>query len=90
MSCRFLLAGFQLSLIGRFWVSPEAMIRLYMDVLESVQKTKFDLGVDEYKRGVPMNRAAVVDADPNRIEREQRVLEAISYMDEVFRRRGIE
>ena len=24
MSCRFLLAGFQLSLIGRFWVSPEA------------------------------------------------------------------
>jgi hypothetical protein len=23
MSCRFLLAGFQLSLIGRFWVSPE-------------------------------------------------------------------
>ena len=26
MSCRFLLAGFQLSLIGRFWVSPEAQI----------------------------------------------------------------
>jgi hypothetical protein len=24
MSCRFLLAGFQLSLIGRFWVFPEA------------------------------------------------------------------
>ena len=24
MSCRFLLAGFQVSLIGRFWVSPEA------------------------------------------------------------------
>jgi hypothetical protein len=25
MSCRFLLAGFQLSLIGRFWVSPKGV-----------------------------------------------------------------
>ena len=28
MSCRFLLAGFQLSLIGRFWVSPEGLAPL--------------------------------------------------------------
>src|SRR4051794_19821229 len=28
MSCRFLLAGFQLSLIGRFWVSPEGKQRI--------------------------------------------------------------
>jgi hypothetical protein len=77
-------------LLGKPIASLSPMIRLYMDLLESVQKIKFDLGVDEYKRGVPMNRAAVIEADPCRIEQEQRVLEAISYMDEVFRRRGIE
>ena len=77
-------------LLGKPIASLSPMIRLYMDLLESVQKIKFDLGVDEYMRGMPVARPAASETDQASSEMEQRVLEATLRMEEIFRRRGIE
>jgi hypothetical protein len=77
-------------LLGKPSASLSPMIRLYMDLLESVQKIKFDLGLDEYRRGMPINRATVIVPDQTSRGIEQRLIEAVSAMEEIFGKSGIE
>jgi hypothetical protein len=60
------------------------------DLLLSIQKIKFDLGLDEYKgvmSGVKATATSVTR--PDGVNVQQQVLEAIEVVEDIFRRRGI-
>jgi hypothetical protein len=65
-------------------------IRIYANLIETVQKIKFDLGLDKYMRGMTVARPAAIETDPASSEMEQRVNDAASVMEDIFRKRGIE
>ena len=54
MSCRVLLAGFQVSLIGRFWVSPEATTQIFIEGLrDAIAPGNFQISTDGFGPYVP-------------------------------------
>ena len=60
----------------------DAAIRLHVHILLSIQKMMFDLGLDEYKRGVPQARTAESDAE---VQRE--LYKGFMLAEEIFARR---
>jgi hypothetical protein len=74
--------------------SLNTAIRTYKDILLSVQEMKFDLGLDEYKRGIPRaqtpeNAAPASVTRPDDLIIQQQVLEAIATVEDIFRKRGV-
>ena len=70
--------------------SLNALINDYRDLLLSIQKIKFDLGLDEYKgvmSGVKATATSVTR--PDGVNVQQQVLEAITTVEDIFRRHGI-
>ena len=66
------------------FVNPrlDTAIRLHADILRSIQKMRFDLGLDEYKRGIPRAQTADTAADD-----QARIYEAYKAAEEIFTRR---
>lgn len=65
-------------------------VRDCRDLILAIQKIKFDLGLDEYKRGFPS--AAATDTCltfPDGTTMEERVHQAVAQLECVFERRGI-
>jgi hypothetical protein len=70
--------------------SLNSVVNDYRDLLLSIQKIKFDLGLDEYKgviSGVKATATSVTRPDGLKIQ--QQVFEAIEVVEDIFRRRGI-
>jgi hypothetical protein len=56
----------------------------------TIQEMKFNLGLDEYKRTIPVVRASNTAARPaDGTINKQQVLEAADVLNELFDRRGI-
>ena len=60
----------------------DAAIRVHEHLLLSLQKTMFDLGLDEYKRGIPRAQTAESAA-----ESQKQLYEAFKLAEEIFARR---
>ena len=60
----------------------DAAIRLHVHILLSIQKIMFDLGLDEYKRGIPQAQTAESDAE---VQRE--LYKGFTLAEEIFARR---
>ena len=60
----------------------DAAIRLHVHILLSIQRMRFDLGLDEYKRGIPQAQTAESAA-----EVQVQVYEAYKAAEEIFTRR---
>src|SRR5438094_5899321 len=57
--------------------SLNVVISDYWELLLAIQKIKFDLGLDEYKRVIPVVKPAEASVTrPDRVKTEQEVLEA--------------
>jgi hypothetical protein len=70
--------------------SLNIVINDHRDLLLSIQKIKFDLGLDEYKGITPGVKATATSlTGPNGLKIQQQVLEAIEVVEDIFRRRGI-
>ena len=66
------------------------VINDYRDLLLSIQKIKFDLGLDEYKGVIPGVKARATSVTtPHDLKVQQQVFEAVTTVEEIFRRRGI-
>jgi hypothetical protein len=63
------------------------VINDYRELLLSIQKIKFDLGLDEYKGVIPGVKAMATSV--TRPDVEKQVMEAIEDVEDIFRRRGI-
>ena len=75
---------------GKHITGLNAVINDYRDLLVAIQRIKFDLGMDEYKRSIPVRsqEASVVTfTDGSTVNRQ--VLEAYSTLEEVMSRRGL-
>jgi len=59
----------------------DTAIRLHVHLLLSVQRMRFDLGLDEYKRGIPQAQTAESAAEVQR-----QVYEAYKAAEEIFAR----
>jgi hypothetical protein len=68
---------------GSIILALNTLINDYIDLLLKIQEVRFDLGLDEYKRGKPITKE-----EADRRTQEQ-VFEAIHTMEEIFRQRGI-
>ena len=60
----------------------DAALRLHVHILLSIQEMKFDLGLDEYKRGVPQAQTAESAAEGQR-----ELYKALNAAEEIFARR---
>ena len=60
----------------------DAAIRLHVHILLSIQRMMFDLGLDEYKRGIPQAETAESAA-----EKQRQLYEAFKVAEEIFTRR---
>ena len=60
----------------------DAAIRLHVHILLSIQRMMFDLGLDEYKRGIPQAETAESAAEVQR-----KLYEAFTVAEEIFTRR---
>src|ERR1700683_5320609 len=70
--------------------SLNTVIDDYRDLLLSIQKIKFDLGLDEYKGVIPGLKATATSViRPDGLTIQQQVFEAVETVEEIFRRRGI-
>lgn len=67
---------------GSIILALNTLINDYIDLLLKIQEVRFDLGLDEYKRGMPMT----TEADSRT---QEQVFEAIHTVEEIFRQRGI-
>ncbi len=67
--------------------SLDALINDTRDLLLSIQKIKFDLGLDEYKGVVPGVKTAATSVTRPDIQRQ--VFEAIEVMEDIFRKHDI-
>jgi hypothetical protein len=66
------------------------VINDYRNLLMDIQKMRFDLGLDEYKRGIPTVTASLTGPTrPYGTTTEQQVFEAISQVEAIFARRGL-
>jgi hypothetical protein len=61
----------------------------YKNLLISIQKIRFDLGLDEYRRGFPPATASAPNVTCADGTMEERVCEAVAIVEEIFDRRGI-
>lgn len=68
---------------GSIILALNPLINDYTGLLLKIQKIRFDLGLDEYKRGKPITKE-----EADRRTQEQ-VFEAINTVEEIFRQRGI-
>ena len=70
--------------------SLNSVINDYRDLLLSIQKIKFDLGLDEYKGVIPGVKATATSLTrPDGLKIQQQVFEAIEVVEDIFLRRGI-
>jgi hypothetical protein len=60
----------------------DTAIRLHEHILLSIQRMRFDLGLDEYKRGIPQAQTAESAAEDQR-----QLYEAFTVAEEIFARR---
>jgi hypothetical protein len=60
----------------------DTAIRLHVHILLSIQRMRFDLGLDEYKRGIPQAQTAESAA-----EEQRQLYEALKVAEEIFARR---
>ena len=60
----------------------DAAIRVHERILLSIQRMRFDLGLDEYKRGIPQAETAESAA-----EKQRQLYEAFKVAEEIFTRR---
>ena len=60
----------------------DTAIRLHEHILLSIQRMMFDLGLDEYKRGIPQAQTAESAAEGQR-----QLYEALKVAEEIFARR---
>jgi hypothetical protein len=60
----------------------DTAIRVHADILRSIQRMRFDLGLDEYKRGIPQAQTAESAA-----EEQRQLYEALKVAEEIFARR---
>ncbi len=66
------------------------VIRDYGNLIVTIQEMKFNLGLDEYKRTIPVVTASnnsVTRPDPTATQ--QQSLQALAVLEEIFDRRGI-
>jgi hypothetical protein len=73
----------------RHIVGLNAVINDYGNLLVAIQKVKFDLGMDEFKRSIPVRaqQTSVTSSDGTTVQRE--VFEAYSTLEEIMTRRGL-
>jgi hypothetical protein len=94
------LAAIQKDLVRQLWEkgrksnAPSSnlnnAINNYERLLRSIQKMRFDLGLDEFKgvtAGVRARARSVTR--PDDLEIQQQVFDAVTTVEEIFRRRGI-
>ena len=70
--------------------NPSKLINDYQRLILSIQKMKFDLGLDEFKgvtRGARVKAPSVTR--PDDLQKQQELLDAVTSVNEIFRRRGI-
>ena len=66
------------------------VINDYRDLLLSIQKIKFDLGLDEYKGVIPGVKARSASVTtPHDLKIQEQVFEAVATVEHIFRKRGI-
>jgi hypothetical protein len=71
-------------------VGLNKIINDYKTLLISIQKIRFDLGLDEYRRGFPPVTPATSNATlPDETTKKAQLLEAVLLMEEVFERRAL-
>ncbi len=66
-------------------LGKSTLITDYRDTLLSIQKVKFDLGVDEFKRDIPRNITILGTTQ----EEDRQLVQATAAVEEIFRMRGI-
>jgi hypothetical protein len=67
-------------------VALNTIINDYMDLLVAIQKIKFDLGVDEYKRTIPTLKASDGATPPDSAVVQRQVAAAYSGLEQVLAR----
>jgi hypothetical protein len=72
---------------GKHIAGLNAVINDYRDLLVAIQKVKFDLGLDEFKRGIPVRASETSVTSPDGVTVRRQVLEAYSTLEEVITRR---
>ncbi len=76
--------------LNRPLASLNVVMRQYRDVLIAIQKIRFDLGLDAYRRGIPSAPGAPARVTvPDGTTMDPRVLEAIEETERIFDRYGI-
>jgi hypothetical protein len=75
--------------LGKHIVGLNAVINDYRDLLVAIQKVKFDLGLDEFKRGIPVRASETSITSPDGVTVRRQVLEAYSTLEEIMTRRGL-
>ena len=77
----------------RIWNKPifklNAAIRDYKNLLLAIQKIKFDLGIDEYRRGFPVRAPHTSPTQPDSAALAQRAREAAEMVEKIFATRGV-
>lgn len=71
---------------GKHVVGLNAVINDYRDLLVAIQKVKFDLGLDEFKRGIPVRASETTVTSTDGVTVQRRVLEAYSTLEEIMAR----
>ena len=72
---------------GTIIVKLSLLIRQCADILLCIQEIRFDLGLDEYKRG--MTKEGIAEAAMRERRTQQEVYDASVEMAEAFRKRGV-
>jgi hypothetical protein len=67
---------------GPILVNLNTVIKDYANLLLKIQELRFDVGLDEYRRGIAQKK----EADSRT---QEQVLEAIENVEEIFRKRKI-
>jgi len=75
--------------LDRHVVGLNAVINDYRDLLVAIQKVKFDLGLDEFKRSIPVRASETSVTSPDGTTVRRQVLEAYSTLEEIMTRRGM-
>jgi hypothetical protein len=72
---------------GKRIAALERVMTSYGNLLMDIQKIRFDLGLDEYKRGIPVNPSASRSIWPDDITTQKQVQEAYRTVQEIFEKR---
>lgn len=93
------IAAIQRSRMLRLWekermfnvplMSLTRVIRDYSELIVTIQEVKFNLGLDEYKRTIPVAGMSGDKFMPDGTTMENKVREAVAEMNDIFTRRGI-